>query len=175
MADSLSDLLISTLSFAPISRIRRNHGLEHATVHILSERHPGVGIAGRSTPGGFYIYGDLTVEQVKSAADEAVARLRAGESRLTIHPGCGTNLVASGMMAGMAVFAATGLGKRRSRWESLPTAITAATLALLASQPVGPLLQERITTSADMSTMQILGVWRTNTSGLPVHRVDTRS
>ena len=166
---------MSILDIPLIASTRRNHGLEHATVHVLSERHPGVGIAGRSTPNGFYIYGDLTVEQVKAAADEAVARLRAGESRLTIHPGCGTNLVASGMMAGMAAFAATSLGKRRSRWESLPTAITAATLALLAAQPVGPLLQERITTSADMSAMHILGVWRTNTSGLPVHRVDTSS
>ncbi len=166
---------MSILDLPLIASTRRNHGLEHATVHILSERHPGVGIAGRSTPGGFYIYGHLTVEQIESAVDEALARLRAGESRLTIHPGCGTNLVASGMMAGIAAFAATSLGKRRSQWELLPTAITAATLALLVSQPVGPLLQERVTTSAEMGTMQILGVWRTNTSGLPVHRVDTRS
>ena len=166
---------MSILDLPLIASTRRNHGLEHATVHILSERHPGIGIAGRSTPSGFYIYGNLAVEQIESAAAEALARLRAGESRLTIHPGCGTNLVASGMMAGMAAFAATGLGKRRSRWEALPTAITAATLALLVSQPVGPLIQERITTSADMSTMQILGVWRTNSGGLPVHRVDTQS
>ena len=166
---------MSILDMPLIAKTRRNHGLEHATVHILSERHPGVAIAGRSTPSGYYSYGDLTVEQVQSAAEEALARLRAGESRLTIHPGCGTNLVASGMMAGVAAFAATGLGKRRGRWESLPTAITAATLALLVAQPVGPLLQERITTSADMSTMQILGVWRTNSGGLPVHRVDTQS
>ena len=166
---------MSILDLPLIASTRRNHGLEHATVHILSERHPGIGIAGRSTPSGFYIYGHLTVEQIESAANEALARVRAGESRLAIHPGCGTNLVASGMMAGMAAFAATSFGKRRSRWEALPTAITAATLALLVSQPIGPLLQERITTSAEMSTMQILGVWRTNTSGLPVHRVDTQS
>ena len=166
---------MNVLDWPLVARTRRNHGLEHATVHILSERHPGIGIMGRSTPNCFYIYGDLTAEQVQSAVTEALARLRAGESHLTIHPGCGTNLVASGLMAGMAAFAATSFGKRRSRWEALPTAITAATLALLAAQPVGPLLQERITTSADMSTMQILGVWRTNTSGLPVHRVDTRS
>lgn len=166
---------MSVLDLPFIASTRRNHGLEHATVHILSERHHGIGIAGRSTPSGFYIYGDLTAEQIESAANDALARLRAGESHLTIHPGCGTNLAASGLMAGVAAFAATSFGKRRSRWDALPTAVTAATLALLVSQPIGPLLQERITTSADMRTMQILGVWRTNTGGLPVHRVDTRS
>jgi hypothetical protein len=51
----------------------------------------------------------------------------------------------------------------------------AATFALIIAQPLGPFFQERITTSADMSTMEILGVWRTNTGGLPVHRIDTRS
>ncbi len=31
-----------------ISRIRRNHGLEHATLHVLAERHPGQPVAGHS-------------------------------------------------------------------------------------------------------------------------------
>jgi hypothetical protein len=166
---------MSILDLALIAQTRRNHGLEHATVHILSERHPGVGIVGRSTPNGFYIYGDLTAEQVESAANAALARLRAGESHLAIHPGCGTNYAVSGTFAGAAAFATIGLGRRRNQWEALPLAITAAIVALILSQPLGPLMQERITTSADMSTMHILGVWRTNTSGLPVHRVDTRS
>lgn len=166
---------MNILDWPIVARTRRNHGLEHATVHVLGERHHGIGIMGRSTPNCFYIYGNLTAEQVESAAHEALARLRAGESHLTIHPGCGTNLVASGMMAGAAAFAATSVGKRRSRWELLPTAIAASIVALLLSQPLGPLLQERITTSAEMGAMQILGVYRVNTSGIPIHRVDTRS
>jgi hypothetical protein len=166
---------MNILDWPLLARTRRNHGLEHATVSVLGMRYPGVSMVGRSTPNCFYIYGDLTAEQVESAAREALARLRAGETYLAIHPGCGTNYVVSGTMAGVAVFAATSFGKRRSRWESLPTAITAAIVALVLSQPVGPLLQERITTSADMGTMEIVGVWRTNTSGVPVFRVDTRS
>jgi len=128
-------------------------------------------------PHCIYIYGDLTAEQIQSAASEALARLRAGESHLVIHPGCGTNLVTSGTLAGAAAFTVINVGQRRSRtrWETLPTAILATTLALLIAQPLGPFLQERVTTSADMSTMEILGVWRTNTGGVPVHRIDTRS
>ena len=166
---------MSILNWPLVARTRRNHGLEHATVHILSQRHPGVGLMGRSTPNCFYIYGDLTADQIQSAAAEALARLRAGESHLTIHPGCGTNLVVSGTLAGAAAFSAVNVGRKRSRWENLPTAMMAATIALLLAQPLGPLLQERVTTSADMATMEILGVWRVNNSGLPVHRVDTRS
>jgi len=166
---------MSLLDLPWVARTRRNHGLEHATVHILTERYPGTGVAGRSTPNCFYIYGELTAAQIHAAATEALARLRAGQSQLTIHPTCGTNFVASGTLAGAAAFVAMGLGRRRSRWETLPSVIVAATLALILAQPVGPLLQARITTSADMGTLEILGVWRTNMAGLPVHRVDTRS
>ena len=168
---------MNILDWPLVARTRRNHGLEHATVHILGERRPGVGIMGRSTPNCFYIYGDLTAEQVQSAAVEALMRLRAGESHLAIHPGCGTNLVVSGTLAGAAAFTAVSVGpkRKRDRWDNLPTAMAAATIALLLAQPLGPLLQERITTSADMGAMEILGVWRVNNSGMPVHRVDTRS
>jgi Domain of unknown function (DUF6391) len=166
---------MSLLDWPLIARTRRNHGLEHATVHILSTHHPGISVVGRSTPNCFYIYGDLIAEQIHSAANEALARLRAGESHLTIHPGCGTNLVVSGTLAGAAAFTAVNVGSRRKRWEMLPMAMLAATVALLLAQPLGPLLQERVTTSANMSTMEILGVWRANTAGVPVHRVDTRS
>jgi hypothetical protein len=166
---------MSILDWPLIARTRRNHGLEHATVYVLGTRHPGISLVGRSTPNCFYIYGNLTVDQIRSAASEALTRLHEGESHLTIHPGCGTNLVVSGTLAGAAAFTAMNIGPRRKRWEMLPTAMMAATLALLLAQPIGPLLQERVTTSADMSTMEILGVWRTNTSGIPVHRVDTRS
>jgi hypothetical protein len=168
---------MSILDWPLVARTRRNHGLEHATVHILSERHPGIGIIGRSTPYCYYIYGNLTAEQIQSAAAEALIRLRAGESHLAIHPGCGTNLVVSGTLAGAAAFTAVNVGHRRDRdrWDTLPFAMAAATVALLLAQPLGPLLQERITTSADMGAMEILGVWRVNSSGVPVHRVDTRS
>ena len=166
---------MSILDLPLIARTRRNHGLEHATVHILSERIPGIGIMGRSTPNCFYIYGDLTAEQVYAAAAEALARLRAGQTQLVIHPGCGTNAIASGALAGAAVFTTMKLGRRRKTWEDLPTAMAIATLALLLAQPLGPLLQARVTTSADMSEMEILGVRAVNTFGPPAYCVDTRS
>ena len=91
---SLSD---SLLNAPTISRIRRNHALEHATLHILAQRFPGKPMAGHSNPRGFWILGDVPTEEIKSAVESALARLRAGESHLALHPNCGTNIAVAGM------------------------------------------------------------------------------
>ena len=67
---------------------RRNHGLEHATIYILSGHFPGKALAGHSNPGGFFILGDVPTESVREAADRgtcphAKRRIQArGASRL---------------------------------------------------------------------------------------------
>ncbi|MBK9096141.1 MAG: hypothetical protein IPM84_25965 [Anaerolineae bacterium] len=85
------------------------------------------------------------------AAKEALRRLQAGDAHMAVHPNCGTNFVTSGMLAGLAAWAVTVLStqgeRKRSAWEALPTAFTAATLALFVAQPLGHTLQEFVTTS----------------------------
>ncbi len=73
-----------------IDRVRRNHALEHATIHVLSRRYRDLHVMGRSTPNGFILYGDLPTDAVYEAAQEALERLRAGERHLAVHPACGT-------------------------------------------------------------------------------------
>src|SRR5215469_18276592 len=73
-------------------RIRQNHALEHATVTILTRQRPGLAVSARSNSRGFTIFADLDPLLVRRSCDEALARLRAGESSLAIHPNCGTNL-----------------------------------------------------------------------------------
>src|SRR6266498_4399749 len=100
-----------------ILETRRNHALEHATLHILERTHK-ISMAGHSNPTGFFIFGDLLTEDVRAAVDEALTRLRAGESRLAVHPGCGTNLVATAILP--ATFAwAPFRGARATRWRLL--------------------------------------------------------
>src|SRR5450432_4134839 len=81
-----------------IRRTRRNHGLEHATIHILSQRVSNLKMAGRSTDSGFVLLGDAPTEQVEAAVREALRRMSAGEHGLAVHPNCGTNLVTTGLM-----------------------------------------------------------------------------
>jgi hypothetical protein len=161
------------LDWTPVRRTRRNHGLEHATIHVLSGRFPGLPMAGRSTPYGFYLYANLSTGDVTSAANEALKRMRGGEAHLAVHPGCGTNYLTSGVFAGMGAFAALSVGSRRRRWEKLPNAVMAATFALILSAPVGPMLQARVTTSGDMADLEILSIRKL--PGRYTHYVETRS
>lgn len=159
-----------------LSRIRRNHGLEHASLHILSERFPGISLAGHSDTGGFWLLGNVPTAEVQSAVEEALRRLRAGERRLAIHPNCGTNFVTSGTLAGLAAgLAMFGAGRRlRDKVERLPLAASFATLALIAAQPLGLLLQETITTSGEPGALEVVEIIPSRNGRLDVHRVVTR-
>jgi hypothetical protein len=163
---------MSALDVSLVARIRRNHALEHATIHVLAEKHRSLRIVGRSTLNGYYLYGNLTTEAVIEAAQEAHSRLRAGEYHLAIHPNCGTNLVTAGSLAGLATFAVLGNSKRR-RIELLPSALLAATVALIVARPVGPRIQAHVTTLADLGDMTIKGVRREDRRNVVVHFIET--
>jgi hypothetical protein len=170
------EFLQPVLDIPVISRIRRNHGLEHATIHLLSARFRGVGMAGRSTPSGFYLYGDLPSEAVAEAAHEALQRMRAGEHHLAVHPGCGTNYVMAGIFAAAAAFVALlGSGRSlRARLGRLPNAVLASTVALILAQPAGFAVQEHITTSGVPGNLEIQAVRLLARRPVVTHRVDTR-
>jgi hypothetical protein len=161
----------------PIINIRRNHGLEHATIHLLSQQNPNLSIVGRSDWGGFTLYGPVDTEAVKFAAHEAIRRLRAGQAELAVHPRCGTMLATTGVLTGLASFLTLAVGnwpRRKFRLSSLPEALLAATVAAIAAQPLGLLLQERFTTSGQLGRLEITEIRRTGRRGMVVHRVNTR-
>jgi len=151
-------------------RIRQHHGIEHATVTLLSQRVRGVQVVARSDFDGFTVFGDVSTEALTAAAAEALARLQAGEHNLAIHPNCGTNLAAAGVLSGVAAFVAGSDQRRSLWWERLPGAILAATLALLAAPPVGRWLQEHVTTSSQVAGLRIARVERL-TGTVAAHRV----
>ncbi len=159
-----------------ISRVRRNHGLEHATIHLLSRRHPNTFLAGHSDPEGFWLIGNVPTAAVESAVQEALERLRGGERRLAIHPGCGTNYLVSGGLAALAgAFAMLGVGKRwRDKADRLPLAVMLGTVALMFSQPLGYLLQEKVTTDGDPGALEIVEIIPTRQGRFTAHRVLTR-
>lgn len=165
----------SILATPILSRIRRNHGLEHASIHVLSRLHPGITLVGHSDAGGFWIIGDLTTEQVREGIFTALARLRRGEHKLAIHPNCGTNFVTSGAFAGLAAAAAL-IGARSAgdRFARLPLAIVLATLGLIVAQPFGFMVQERVTTSGNPEELEITEIIPTQRGRLKAHRVVTR-
>ena len=142
-----------------ILETRRNHALEHATLHVLARKYLNQHMAGHSNPTGFFLLGNFQTEDVSSAATEAMARLLAGESGLAVHPGCGTNLVVSALLP--ATFAWAPLrGARSTFWRVwlIPIAVVFAAFGYFLSKPLGPWLQKYITTEADLGDMQIVEV-----------------
>ena len=158
-----------------VGRIRRNHALEHATIHVLTQRNPYLSLIGYSDWKGFSIYGHLPSEELTAAAEEALKRLRAGERHLAIHPRCGTVLATMGILGGLAAFLVMRLSRSRSRlrWSSLPEVMTAATAGVVSGQPLGLLLQQHLTTTADMGDLRIVRVFRQGQTSVPVLRVET--
>jgi hypothetical protein len=158
-----------------ISRVRRNHGLEHATLHILAERHPGLPMAGHSDWRGFWIVGDLETADLKAAINEALLRMNSGESQLAVHPFCGTNMVTAGVLAGgAAALAMFGAGRRlQDKLERLPLAMSLATLALILAQPLGMTLQRQVTTSGAPGDLRVVSVLPKARGSVKTHRVLT--
>ncbi len=160
------------LNLPLLARVRRNHAMEHATIHVLTTKYRPLKVVGRSTFKGFYLYGDLSTHMVATAAHEALSRLRAGEHHLAVHPNCGTNLVAAGSLAGLATFAALS-GKKKRSLDMLPNALLAATAALIMAQPLGPLLQAHVTTMADVGDLTIKDIRREERHNMVLHFVET--
>lgn len=166
----------SILRSPQLLRVRRNHGLEHATIHVLTQKNPKRSVAGHSDARGFWLFGNLTLEEARVAVEEALGRLRAGERDLAVHPNCGTNTVVSGTAAGLfGAMAMSGARRSSALLERLPLAILLSTLALVVTRPLGLRIQQKVTTSADPGNLEILEIRQSRRGNLIIHRVETRS
>lgn len=156
--ERLAALARPALNIPYIRRIRRNHGLEHATVHILSRRLKNVPMLGRSTDAGFVLYIDAPQEQVEAAVREALRRMQAGERSLALHPGCGTSRLTTGLATALAGIASLSGASRRDGFNRLPLVMLLMILAVLVAEPVGLALQRHFTTDGDPGDLRILSI-----------------
>jgi len=160
-----------------VTRTRRNHGLEHATINVLSERYPGLRLGGYSTPFGFHIVGPVTYEILTSAINEALRRVSAGGLGLVIHEHCGTNYAAGGVLVGLAAWLGMVGGKRntRSQLERLPLVILLSTLALIYSPRMGTWLQRNITTTSQLQGLEIVRITSGKLGKTPRFSIHTKN
>ena len=167
--------LDQVLNWPPISRVRRNHALEHATLQIMARKRPTLMAAGYSDTNGFWVIGQVSTEELEEAVKEASARLRAGERQLAIHPNCGTNFVAAGVVAGsLAWLGMLGHpGGFRRNLERLPLLVTLVTVGIIVAQPLGPILQSRFTVNADIGELKVVEIARLQRPDVMTHRVRT--
>ncbi|MDO9546520.1 MAG: DUF6391 domain-containing protein [Pelolinea sp.] len=159
-----------------LMRVRNNHALEHATLHVLQEKGLKSPLGGISDMGGFWIYGEVVTDVLFEASQEALTRLGNGESELAVHPNCGTNIAISGLAAGslawISMFGTQGkIGKKLRR---LPIAILLGLIGYQIASPFGQKLQKQFTINADVQGLEIIEVNQHNVADRIVHRVATR-
>ncbi|NJC94809.1 MAG: hypothetical protein FIB03_00480 [Anaerolineae bacterium] len=160
------------LNLPLILETRRNHALEHASLHVLAHKYRNQSMAGHSNPTGFFLLGSFETDDVKSAVTEAFARLNSGESGLAVHPGCGTNLATTALLSGTFAWAPL-RGARSTFWRVwlIPIAVLFGAFGYWLSKPLGPWLQKYITTEADLGNMQIIDIIPVRKG---VHRIVTK-
>ena len=134
--------------------LRRNHALEHATIAVMMEREPGRKLNGFSTDEGFFVQGARSLEEVESAAREAIRRLRGGEKGLAIHRNCGTTIVAANLLTAILFLASLGVGLYL-QWSLYPLILGAVILAFALRVPLSLLLQRFVTTDADLTNAEV--------------------
>jgi hypothetical protein len=154
--------ITSPLDWGPVSRIRRNHGLEHATINLLSQKYPGRSFAGHSDSKGFWIIGEISTDELAEISQLALSRMNAGEHGLAIHAHCGTNAVTTGVLAGSVAWLAT--LHTENNWQKkldrLPWVIMLVTGTIILSQPLGPKVQAMVTTSGTPGNLVIKQIVR---------------
>ena len=155
-----------------IDRIRRNHAIEHGTVAVLLERGARPPLGGYGTPGGFFIYGNLSTEDVSSAAAEALGRMQEGERELAVSPFCGTNLMVGALLAALVVRIAGRASKQRV--GRIPLVMLGVLGSMWLRRPVGAMVQRHLTTLSGVANVEIIETKRHQFAGRTLHRVHTR-
>ncbi|GAB4488167.1 MAG: hypothetical protein OHK0031_12110 [Anaerolineales bacterium] len=142
-----------------LTATRRNHALEHATIHILTQQFPRTPLGGHSNPTGFFIVGNVPAAAVREAA-AALLRLQNGESGLAIHPGCGTNFIVTGALSGLlAILGMIGTKNTRQRLERFPLLILLTAIGAIFGQPLGLFLQKEVTTDPQVGGLTLVDVF----------------
>ena len=172
--------LQSMLKFGPVRATRRNHALEHATVHVLQEQFRKLRISGFSTERGFVLIGNIPASATDKAAHEALKRLRDGQHHLAIHPQCGTNLAVQGLLCTLIGY----LGFAGVGWRRALTRLNHVSLFMLLSTLFAPTLgmsaQKHLTTDGTVGLLEIASVSQRKLNlplleGISIHIVRTRN
>ncbi|MDQ4105927.1 MAG: DUF6391 domain-containing protein [Actinomycetota bacterium] len=137
--------------------LRRNHALEHATIVVMMERQPGRRFNGFSTDDGFFVQGVRSLDEVDSAAREALRRIKNGERHLAIHRNCGTTIVAANLLAAIFFLGSLGVGLYLglSLGNLFLLVVGAMLLSFVLRVPLSLLLQRFVTTEQDLTNAEV--------------------
>ncbi len=155
--EKIAERVNPILDFNPIRKIRRNHGLEHATVHMMQRKVKDLKVSGWSSPFGFVLLHNASADVVEEAANDALKRMKKGDASLAVHPNCGTNLITTGVLT--TLVGVLFLWRHRLTGARLNQTLFWMILAVMAGQPLGMSIQKNFTTDGDPGDMAINSVF----------------
>ena len=156
---------------------RRNHALEHATIHFL-EAGRNRRLSGRATRDGFRVCGRSSPHEIKKAFERVRRVVRDGDSLPYISPRCGSNVVTALGLALLLLLSLAGV----SLVIQPPLIIRAAALLgvvvffVAMRRGIGNLIQRRFFMSTDFADVSLREVREVPAGPLdrrPVHFVAT--
>lgn len=159
------------MTVSPFERFRRNHAIEHATMHQLARLPRPLRLVARSDWDGFTMYGHLDTETLVRASQQGLQALRTGQPNLAVHPRCGTNMAVHMLLASAAYSVVSSVKERRHR--GLLPMLTLSMIGAVAAlgQPLSRAAQAHLFTSVKVEGACITGVRRHDRKGMPIHRV----
>lgn len=136
-------------------RVRINHAIEHATANVLEEKYGVDKVSGLAFKDGFKLMGYLPDSStLMRASQEALQRLRNGESNLALHPRCGTSIIIGQFLFAL-MFVIYFLF---SHHFSIIEILIGFLLTMTLSTPLGLLAQKFLTTSTDVDGMYLSSI-----------------
>ena len=153
-----------------VRRVRQNHGLEHATIHMLAGKARGR-VSGLSDPWGFTLFGDISQPQVMRAASDALVALAGGREQSGDSPELWHESGGEGDARCRGRAAGAG-GQARCARSILRATIIFILPALVVGDPVAFRVQE-FTTTADVADRWIVTVRRMTLGPIVLNRVTT--
>ncbi len=132
--------------------LRKNHGLEHATVNVLEKEYGYKNIAGFAEESGFYIIGADSKWVVEEAAARGLELMKRGNYGLAIHKRCGTSMTVANFISAVIFL----LLLFYTGYFSIFNMVIAIILANLTGPYLGQIIQKYFTTSTDIGGMEIV-------------------
>lgn len=181
MIEQIAEFARPVLEFPLVRRTRRNHALEHATIHVSSWSNRWLRVAGRSSDSGFVLIGDIDTDKVENAVNEALNRMRKGEHHLALHPNCGTNLVTAGVVTTLAGMIGLRGSNKPLTLDRLSWTVMLMMGAIFVSQPLGMSLQKHITTKGEPGDLELVSVarrevrWPFSSGTITLHTIITHN
>ncbi len=154
-----------------LQRVRRNHAIEHATMHLLGRTLRAPKLAARSDWRGITFYGDVDTRVLESALDGGMLALNSGHRALAVHPRCGSMISASMLLAMLAGWLVQSDVKRKPTPTRGLLSIAGVTGAMLLAQPLGYAMQKHVLTDPDASHAKLVSIRSSGRGPLTSHRI----